>query len=301
MKELRRRARRAIAKRNAQRIAVYKEKLSENLPCQIDLWRKRESRLLDLITGKAGVSIAALLVRQCPDLPKEIDPDTDEESKHEDKEKENAGNFKKHEDSKVQETDPTIRAWTERDVSSHQALDISEKQRVRLQQQAMAMVQYCSEMRSRALAMVKFIKKECPEGRGDVMTLFRNKYPHYGLRWITRDVCEKLRKLFACLLACLPSPHSTTHPLDIKDVDTFTRWRKYYFKSGCFRPDRRGRFTAGFLLRHEDLKQTLTQWLLARSKRDINISDVSRYTYNSHAPTHALINTQSPTHRRAIT
>ena len=108
MKELRRRARRAIAKRNAQRIAVYKEKLSENLPCQIDLWRKRESRLLDLITGKSSVSIAALLVRECPDLPKEIDPDTDEESKHEEKGKENAGNFKNHEESKVQETDPTI-------------------------------------------------------------------------------------------------------------------------------------------------------------------------------------------------
>ena len=282
------RARKAIANRAAKRIAAYKKKLSETLPSQIELWKKREARLLGLITGKSNVSIAALLVRQCPDPPEENDPDTDEEeSKHEDEGKTDEC---KDDGSDVQQSsdDPTIRVSTDSDVSSNQALDISEKQRVRLQQQAMAMMQYCSAMRSRALAMVKFIKKECPEGRGDVMTLFRNKYPHYGLRWITRDVCEKLRKLFACLLACPRSP-PPTHPLGIKDVDTFTRWRKYYFKNGCFRPDRRGRFTAGFLLRHEDLKLTLTQWLLARSKRDINISDVSRYTYK-HPRTHARTN-----------
>ena len=41
--------------------------------------------LLTVITGKSGVSIEALLVRQCPDPPEENDPDTDdEESKHED-------------------------------------------------------------------------------------------------------------------------------------------------------------------------------------------------------------------------
>ena len=45
---------------------------------------------------------------------------------------------------------------------------------------------------------------------------------------------------------------------------------------GRFSPDRRGRFTSGFLLRHDDLKILLTQWLLGRVKRDINISDVSR-------------------------
>ena len=44
--------------------------------------------------------------------------------------------------------------------------------------------------------------------------------------------------------------------------------------TGCFEPDRRGRFAAGFLLRHDDIKTALTQWLLARLKRDINISDV---------------------------
>ena len=204
LKELRSRARRAITKRNAQRIAAYKDKLCENLPSQIELWRKRESRLLDLITGKSGLSIAALLVRQCPDPPKEIDldPDTDdEESKNADKE--NADKRKKDEDSKVHQTDPTIRMWTAHDVASSQALDISEKQRLRLQQQAMAMMQYCSAMSSRASAMLKFIKKECPERRGDVITLFRTKYPHYGLRWIACDVCEKLRKL---LFGCPPPP-----------------------------------------------------------------------------------------------
>ena len=205
LKELRRRAQKAIAKRAAQRIAVYKQKLSENLPSQIDLWHKREMRLLNAITGKSGVSVASLLVRACPDPPKENDPDTDdEESKHEDERK-----IDESKDSKVQQSsDPTIRVWTESDMRCNQALDISEKQRVRLQQQAMAMVQYCSAMSSRASAMLKFIKKECPEGRGDVITLFRNKYPHYGLRWITRDVCEKLGKL----LACLPPSHLPTPP-----------------------------------------------------------------------------------------
>lgn len=206
------RAQKAIANRSAKRIAAYKKKLSENLPLQIELWKKREARLLGLITGKSNVSIAALLVRQCPDPPEENDPDTDEEeSKHEDEGKTDEC---KDDGSNVQQSsDPTIRVSTDSDVTSNQALDISEKQRVRLQQQAMAMMQYCSAMSSRASAMLKFIKKECPERRGDVITLFRRKYPHYGLRWITRDVCEKLRKL---LLACLPAPplslvNPTTH------------------------------------------------------------------------------------------
>lgn len=60
----------------------------------------------------------------------------------------------------------------------------------------------------------------------------------------------------------------------IKDANTFTRWRNFYMSNGCFEPDRRGRFAAGFLLRHDDIKSALTQWLLARVKRDINISDV---------------------------
>ena len=297
LKELRRRAQEAIAKRTAQRIAVYKQKLSENLPSQIDLWRKRELRLVNAITGKSGVSVASLLVRACPDPPKENDPDTDdEESKHEDERKIDEC---KDDDIKVQQSsDPTIRVWTESDMRCNQALDISEKQRVRLQQQAMAMIQYCSAMSSRASAMLKFIKKECPEGRGDVITLFRRKYPHYGLRWITRDVCEKLCKLLACLPPLsLVNPTPPLIHLGIKEVATFTRWRKYYMTNGCFRPDRRGRFTAGFLLRHEDLKLALTQWLLGRLKRDINISDVRVIIRNTHACTHAL--THSHTHTDA--
>ena len=158
---------------------------------------------MNLLTGKAGVSIAALLLRECPDPPNEIDPDTDdEEAKHEDKQ------IDTQDEEEPQTHDPTIRMWTASDIASTQALDISEKQRVRLQLQAMAMAQYCSSMSSRASAMLKFIQKECPMRRGDVMTLFRAKYPHYGLRWITRDVCEKLGKL----LACLPPSHLPTPP-----------------------------------------------------------------------------------------
>ena len=44
--------------------------------------------------------------------------------------------------------------------------------------------------------------------------------------------------------------------------------------TGCFRPDRRGRYTSGFLLRHDDLKDKLRQWILGRMKKDINILDV---------------------------
>ena len=61
--------------------------------------------------------------------------------------------------------------------------------------------------------------------------------------------------------------------------------------NGCFEPDRRGRFAAGFLLRHDDIKSALTQWLLARVKRDINISDVRTcmhacmHAYHSHSLT----------------
>ena len=78
--------------------------MSENLPSQIELWKKRESRFLNLVTGKSGVLITALLVRQCPDPPKENDPDTDnEESKHADKKKTD-----KCEDDVQQSSDPTI-------------------------------------------------------------------------------------------------------------------------------------------------------------------------------------------------
>ena len=61
----------------------------------------------------------------------------------------------------------------------------------------------------------------------------------------------------------------------IKSADTFTRWRTHYLSHGSFRRDRRGRFTSGFMLRHDDLKLALTKFLLSKLKKDINISDVS--------------------------
>ena len=77
-------------------------------------------------------------------------------------------------------------------VVSGVALDISEKQRVRLQQQAMAMAQYCGMMCNRAKTMLRFVEKECPSNRGNVLTLFRKKYPSFGLRTMTLSIIEKL-------------------------------------------------------------------------------------------------------------
>ena len=74
-----------------------------------------------------------------------------------------------------------------------------------------------------------------------------------------------------------PSP-----PPGIKDPDTFTRWRKHYMLNGYFQPDRRGRFTSGFLLRHDDLKEQLRQWILGRIKKDINILDVCDVYTHAH-------------------
>ena len=76
-------------------------------------------------------------------------------------------------------------------AASAAALTISEKQRVRLQRQALAMSQYCSLMVDRAKAMLKFVDKECPADAGNVLTRFRNKYPDYGLRAISLAVTEK--------------------------------------------------------------------------------------------------------------
>ena len=73
---------------------------------------------------------------------------------------------------------------------------------------------------------------------------------------------------------CVRVPDCVCMHAGIKDPNTFTRCRNFYMSHGCFEPDRRGRFSAGFLLRHDDMKRALTKWLLARVKRDINISDV---------------------------
>lgn len=109
LQELRRRAKQAVAKRVAKRVERYKKKLKEQLPSQITVWSAREERLLKIISGTSGVPIAALLIRQCPDPPAEVDPDTDDEAKKEDE-------CKKKEVSKISvNDDPTIRAWTASD------------------------------------------------------------------------------------------------------------------------------------------------------------------------------------------
>ena len=81
LKELRKRAKNACAKRVTKRVERYKNRLKEQLPSQITIWDAREERLLKILSGITGVPIAALLVRQCPDPPVEADPDTDDESK----------------------------------------------------------------------------------------------------------------------------------------------------------------------------------------------------------------------------
>ena len=87
-------------------------------------------------------------------------------------------------------------------VVSGVALEISEKQRVRLQQQAMALAQYCGMMCNRTKTMLRFVEKECPSNRGNVLTLFRKKYPMFGLRTMTKSIIEKLGKFVA---------HTVTH------------------------------------------------------------------------------------------
>ena len=77
-------------------------------------------------------------------------------------------------------------------AASASALNISEKQRVRLQRQALAMSQYCALMVERAKTMLRFLDEECPADAGNVLTLFRQKYPQYGLRAITLAVTKKI-------------------------------------------------------------------------------------------------------------
>ena len=108
LEELRKRAKEAVAKRVEKRVERYKNKLKQQLPSQISLWSAREDRLLKIISKKAGVSIAALLIRQCPNPPCEVDPDTDDETKTVDE------NIKVS-DITDNNHDPTIRAWTASD------------------------------------------------------------------------------------------------------------------------------------------------------------------------------------------
>lgn len=238
LKQLRKRAKKAIAKRAAKRVAAYKQRLIQRLPSQIELWRSRENRLLSVITAVHGISISALLVRECPDPPVEADPDTDDEGKKEDDNSDDHGVLNQSE--KVLngdvKRDPTTRPWTSSDagvacllcvaclfcvaflltthycatIVSAAALNISDKQRTRLQQQAMSMAQYCGLMSDRASTMLKFINVECPDNRGDVLTLFREKYPQYGLRSITLSVTKKMRKLFVCPACLFANQHTLT-------------------------------------------------------------------------------------------
>ena len=109
-------AKKAIAEKAAKRVAVYKSNLMTKLPFQVKLWSTRETRLLSIITGSTGISIAALLIRECPDPPVEVDPDTDDESKQEDE----------HENTSQEKTrtttnefdDPTIQPWNSTDAGN---------------------------------------------------------------------------------------------------------------------------------------------------------------------------------------
>ena len=238
LKELRKRAKEAVAKRVEKRVERYKNKLKQQLPSQISLWSAREDRLLKIISKKAGVSIAALLIRQCPNPPCEVDPDTDDETKTEDE------NIKVS-DITDNNDDPTIRAWTASDkgysrlpvclracvpvpfytsrspasltaithlcVVAGAALEISEKQRDRLQNQTMAMAQYCGMMCNRAKTMLNFVEKECPSNRGNVLTLFRKKYPMFGLRTITNNIIGKFGTTHTYLHIHRTHTRSRTH------------------------------------------------------------------------------------------
>ena len=110
LKEIRNLAKKAVAKRVTKRVAKYKKKLRENLPSQIKIWDAREQRLLQVITGMAGVPVDALLVRECPDPPVEVDPDTDEEeTKTDHAETTNNNDLPK---GKCTHEDPTTQPWT---------------------------------------------------------------------------------------------------------------------------------------------------------------------------------------------
>ena len=99
-------------------------------------------------------------------------------------------------------------------AASAAALQISEKQRVRVQRQAMAMSHYCSLMADRAKMMLRFIEDECPSYAGNVLTLFRKKYPQYGLRAISLAVTEKIGNVChvcVCVRVCNVHMHACMH------------------------------------------------------------------------------------------
>ena len=80
------------------------------------MWCKRESRLHVIISGAAGLSIAVLLLRECPDPPVENDPDTDEESKQAESKVSETTTKKTRNKDYANTEDPTIRPWDSRDL-----------------------------------------------------------------------------------------------------------------------------------------------------------------------------------------
>ena len=110
LKEIRKLAKQAVAKRIGKRVVKYKNRLRKNLPSQIKIWSEREKRLLAVITGSAGVPIDALLMRECPDPPAEVDPDTDEDETKTDDQTDTLPEGKL--DDECDEDDPTTRPWT---------------------------------------------------------------------------------------------------------------------------------------------------------------------------------------------
>ena len=86
LRELRTQLSKIAKERAAKRVTAYKDNLKKHLPSQIKLWNARENRLLTILTGSKGISITALLHRECPDPPVELDFDTDDETKEEERE-----------------------------------------------------------------------------------------------------------------------------------------------------------------------------------------------------------------------
>ena len=108
-KELKKRAKQVMAERNKKRVEIYKNKLKDQLPSQIRVWNDREQRLVKVVSGTAGFSLVALLVRQCPDPPTEVDPDTDDESKTDEHKLPDTS------ECELLNDDPTTRPWTASD------------------------------------------------------------------------------------------------------------------------------------------------------------------------------------------
>ena len=52
--------------------------------------------------------------------------------------------------------------------------------------------------------MLRFLDEECPANAGNVLTLFRKRYPQYGLRAITLSVTKKIGEVS---VSCLPCVH----------------------------------------------------------------------------------------------